>query len=240
MSDVGRYRKVYARIWRHPGFVGLNDGEKALALYILSGPQTNRLGLYGFSIATAAEDLGNSPESLKKRLLKVTGTFGWPFDAVARVVYVPSWWKWNPPENANVLKGNLRDLNEIPPCALVDAFARNIETLPVTLRETFAEGLQQRLPKPSLTQEQYQGSVSGSSMKEPPALSRGISNVSDRSQEFKFASIAREAIKIGNPKGSIDGLIDTFQYVARTEHKLPNIPRADALAAINQALSDSG
>ena len=56
MSDVGRYRKVYARLWRHPGFANLNEGEKVLALYLLTGPQTNRLGLYCLSVATAAED----------------------------------------------------------------------------------------------------------------------------------------------------------------------------------------
>jgi hypothetical protein len=155
MSDLGRYRKLYARLWRHPGFAQLSDGEKVLAFYVLTGPQTNRLGLYVLSIATAAEDLGTVPETLSKRLVNVCQTFGWQFDKRSRVFFCPSWFRWNPPENLNVMKGSLKDLNEIPPCALVDAFARNIETVPETLRETFLEGLRQRLPKPSPNQEPY-------------------------------------------------------------------------------------
>jgi hypothetical protein len=105
--DVGRYRKLYTRLWRHPGFAGLTEGEKILALYVLTGPQTNRLGLYLLSIATAAEDLGTTPETLTKRLRNVCQTFGWWFDSVARVTYIPTWWRWNPPENVNVMKGSL-------------------------------------------------------------------------------------------------------------------------------------
>lgn len=113
MSDLGRYRKLFTRLWRHPGFVALTEGERNLALYLLTGPQTNRLGLYVLSLATAAEELGTTPETLKKRLDKVCLTFGWMFDAKARVTYIPSWWRWNPPENANVMKGSLKELNEI-------------------------------------------------------------------------------------------------------------------------------
>ena len=160
MSDQGRYRKLFTRLWRHPGFVTLTEGEQNLALYVLTGPQTNRLGLYVLSPATAAEDLGTTPETLKKRLVNVCGTFGWSFDAAARVFFIPSWWRWSPPENVNVMKGSLKDLNEIPPCGLVDAFARNLQTLPQTLHETFLEGLRQRLRKPSRNQEPYQGTES--------------------------------------------------------------------------------
>lgn len=72
------------------------------------------------SIATAAEDLKSQPETLKRRLLNVCVTFGWQYDADARVIYIPSWWRWNPRENENVLKGNLKDLNDIPSRGLVD------------------------------------------------------------------------------------------------------------------------
>jgi hypothetical protein len=32
MSDVGRYRKVYPRLWRHPGFHTLTRAGRELAL----------------------------------------------------------------------------------------------------------------------------------------------------------------------------------------------------------------
>jgi hypothetical protein len=162
MSDLGRYRKLYARLWRHSGFTSLTTLEKTIVFYLLTGPQTNRLGLYVLSISTAAEDLGTLPKSFAKGLRRVCETLSWQFDSKARVLYIPSWFKWNPPENANVVKGSLKDLNEIPPCDLVDAFARNIETIPVTLREGFIEGLRKGLPNglpngmPNQYQYQYQ------------------------------------------------------------------------------------
>jgi hypothetical protein len=156
MSDYGRYRKVFIRLWRHPGFLSLNEGERNLTLYLLTGPQTNRCGLYVLSIATAAEDLGTVSETITKRLARVCETFGWLFDKRSRVLFIPSWFRFNPPENVNVMKGSLKDLNEIPPCGLLDAFGQNLETLPETLRETFVEGLRQRLPKGMPNQEQYQ------------------------------------------------------------------------------------
>ena len=93
-NDLGRYRKLYIRLWRHPGFRALTDGEKVLALYLLCGPQTNRLGIYNLSIATAAEDLETLPQTLSKRLATVCQTFNWPFDKGSRVIWIPSWFKW--------------------------------------------------------------------------------------------------------------------------------------------------
>ena len=233
MSEQGRYRKLYPRLWRHPGFVALNDGEKNLALYVLTGPQTNRLGLYMLSLATAAEDLGTTPETLKKRLANVCVTFGWAFDAVARVMYIGSWWRWNPPENANVMKGSLKDLNEIPPCGLVDAFARNYETLPETLHETFLEGLRQRLPKPSRNQEQYQGTESGKQDREPSALRAVAEKDNIRGPSARHLAIAREVISEAPRNATTDYLIDALQSQYR-QHKI-EINRGAAVAALNAA-----
>lgn len=219
MSDVGRYRRLYTRLWRHPGFVELTEGEKNLAMYIITGPQTNRLGLYLLSIATAAEDLGTVPQTLTKRLVRVCETFGWLFDSKARVIYIPSWFRWNPPENANVVKGSLKDLNEIPPCALVDAFARNIETVPETLRETFLEGLRQRLPQRSPNQEQYPDQEQY--QEQYPSALRAVAlkekgNIPNiQALDNKLLTIAREVIR-SNPRNTLtDELCDHFLYLCR-------------------------
>lgn len=165
MSDdvVGRYGRAYARIWRHQGFRKLTQAEQRLTFYLLTGPQKNRLGLFHFSVSTAAEDLDLGAETLRKGLSNVCTTFDWLFDADARVFYIPSWWRWNRPDNVNVLRGNLKDLSEIPPCALVEAFAANLEYVPVDLRQTFIETLRRRLPERPPTQDlsQYQYQETG-------------------------------------------------------------------------------
>lgn len=156
MNHAGRYRKIYPRIWRDPGFRDLPETARILALYLLTGPQTNRVGVFMFSLATAAEDLKVGVETLRRRLADVSQTFGWLFDADARVLYIPSWWAWNPPENQNVLAGNLKDLHEVPPCALTEAFANNLEALPQTFHQTFTQGIAKRLRQPSSKQKQKQ------------------------------------------------------------------------------------
>ena len=83
---------------------------------LLFGPQSNRLGLFFFSVHTAADDLNTTAETLRKGLADVAGTCGWHFDAEASVFYILTLWKWNPVENPNVMKGALKDLAESPPC----------------------------------------------------------------------------------------------------------------------------
>jgi hypothetical protein len=118
-----------------------------------------------------AIQLDGVPErTLRERLADVTLTFGWLFDADAKVLYIPSWWRWNAPENPHVLEGNLKDLNEIPPCALVEALARNLEHVPAKWHQTFVEGVARRLPKRPVHQEQEQKQKQ---KQEQGALARG-------------------------------------------------------------------
>ena len=95
MTFVGRYRKLDPRIWRHPSFTTLRPSVRELALYLLTGPQTSAIGLFHFSVATAAEDLGVTVETIRKGLVDVGVAFGWRFDSSARVFFIPSWWHWN-------------------------------------------------------------------------------------------------------------------------------------------------
>jgi hypothetical protein len=245
-NDVGRYRKIYPRLWRHPGFNTLSKSARELTLYLLSGPQTNRLGLFYLSVGTAAEDLGVSVETLRKGLADVAVTFGWVFDARARVFYIPSWWRWNPPENINVIRGSLKDLNEIPPCSLVEAFALNTDTLPDTkdkegrtLRGTFIECLAQRLPQRPGNQYQEQEHLSGTGTGTPRVARRRLRtgegpNGKPTSTALK---IAREALE-GMPRGSIEGLTDAFHSIRNGQYSAEKFTDAEIRDAIHYALSE--
>lgn len=237
MSDLGRYRRLYVRLWRHPGFLELTDAEKVLAIYLLTGPQTNRLGLYTLSLATAAEDLGTVPETLKKRLARVCQTLGWLFDGRSRVFYIPSFWKWNPPENVNVVKGSLKDLNEIPPCGLVDAFAKNIETLPQTLHQTFLEGLRQRLPQGSPNQEQYQDQKQ--KQEQEHALRARLEKAKDNGNlvptpDARVIRAARDVIRESPKNSSTDYLIDALKETTQRQFGV-SINRTAAIVALAQS-----
>ena len=138
-----RYKKIYPKIWSDEKFFGLREPEKLTALYCLSSEQTNRVGLFKLSAGLAAEDLDITPKTFTERLLNVCEALGWMYDQQCRVLFIPTWWLYNQPENSNVLIGNLKDLHELPNTELLCDFADNIETLPETLHQTFTE----RLPK---------------------------------------------------------------------------------------------
>jgi hypothetical protein len=77
VSPAGRYRRIRSRLWVDPQFAELTDGEKIVALYVLSGPQSTATGLYHLSPASAAEDLNSSVQTFSRRLAVVLRAFGW-------------------------------------------------------------------------------------------------------------------------------------------------------------------
>jgi hypothetical protein len=218
MSDLGRYRQIYVWLWRHPGFRQLSSDAQRLTLYLLSGPQTNRVGVFAFSVHSAADDLGNTPRTITKGLADVASTFGWMFDAASGVFFIPSWWRWNPPANANVLKGNLKDISEIAPCSLVDTFARNLETLPEALHQTFLDGLRQRLLQRSPTQDQYQesGTETGTrtlravKARTPRAPSPAGSDTKNENGNETAIALAKEVLEVIGRNAPTKDVLDTM------------------------------
>jgi len=209
---------------------GLNTTSQNLTLYLLSGPQTNRIGLFHLSTATAAEDLNAGGETLRERLADVSATFGWPFDSDARVFYIPSWWRWNPPQNANVLKGNLRDLTEIQPSGLVDAFARNLTYIPETLHQTFVEGLRLRLPQRLATQEQYQ-----KPFHEQEAGAPALARATNGAENGELVSVIRKIVKSCGPNQELDYYVS---HANDTRPKEKKFKKAEVLLAVNVVIAE--
>jgi hypothetical protein len=230
VSAVARYRRIYgARLFRHPVYKSLKRSGRELVHYLLCGPQTNGIGLFHFSPAVAAEDLGDSLETIKKGLADVSVGFGWRFDADARVFNIPTWWKWNPPENANVLKGLLKQLNDLPPCALVEAFAQNLEYLDPTYHSTFVEGCRIRLTGRSRNQEPYQEPFQ--KPEQEPAKKAAEKNGSNGS---RLVPVAKQIFTFTDRDAPIEELLDTFRAIPG----MKDVRRAEAIQAINIALSE--
>ena len=53
---MARYRKIDPRTWKDEKFRVLLSEEKLIAFYVITA-QSNRIGLFNFSPAMAAEDL---------------------------------------------------------------------------------------------------------------------------------------------------------------------------------------
>jgi uncharacterized phage protein (TIGR02220 family) len=171
---MSRYRKVDPRFWKDEKVIAFSPEEKLVALYLFTG-QSNRIGLFSFSPGEAAEDVGTLPQTFGERFGKVCQTLGLGWDETFRVLYIPTWWKYNQPENVNNVLGNLKDLEDVPDCPLFDKFAKNLEFLSANFHETFtqtvAKRYPKRYPKRSGTQEQEQEQEYKSGAKAPDSSS---------------------------------------------------------------------
>lgn len=156
---AARYRKIDPRIWTDERFRLLKPEEQRIALYILTA-QSNRIGLFTFSPGKACEDLGTLGVTFRKGFEIVCRALHWEWDADNRVIYLPTWWRYNQPENSNNVIGNLKDLDDLPETPLLERFSTNTAYLPEGLVETFTQTLAkrypQRSPKRSPSQEQEQ------------------------------------------------------------------------------------
>jgi hypothetical protein len=152
---MSRYRKIDPRIWKDEKFTSVTNDEKLVVLYCLTA-QSNRIGLFLFSCAMAAEELDIPSQTFTKRFKNVCRTFKWEYDERHRVLYIPTWWKYNPPENKNNVIGNLKDIDDLPDSLLINKFKSNLEYLDETFYETFTQTLEKHYPKRSPSQEQEQ------------------------------------------------------------------------------------
>jgi hypothetical protein len=149
-----KYRKIDPRIWSDEKFCALKSAEdKLIVLYCLTCPQCNRAGIFRFSPALASEDLHWSIDSYLKRFANVVSRMKWRWDEGSRVLYFPTWWRYNEPENQNHLKGCLTDLDDLPQTSLLQDFANNTTHLPGYLLDTFREAIAKRMPNQEQEQE---------------------------------------------------------------------------------------
>jgi hypothetical protein len=142
LAMAAKFKKIDPRMWSDEKFVMLDQLEMLIAIYTITA-QSNRIGLFKFSAALAAEELRIPLETFRERFGKVSQTLGWGWDEALRVVYLPTWWRYNKPENPNVLKSCLDDLDDLPQTPLLEKFYGNLQYLAETLHQTFRE----RLPK---------------------------------------------------------------------------------------------
>ena len=130
MSPVTRYRRVRVRLWIESAFSKLTDGEKLVAMYLLSGPQTNSVGLYRLSSASAAEDLAISTSQFRRRFDVVLQAFRWRYEVDSALFWNPEWIEENAPQNPNIVRAMRSAFDEIPDSPLkAEAAAATLEFL---------------------------------------------------------------------------------------------------------------
>ena len=141
------FARFYRRFWADERVRQLGPEEKLVAAYLLTG-QSNRIGLFRFSVGLAEDDIGIPRKRLLTLLDTVCHTLSWGYDKGSSVVWVRSWWRWNPPGNEKAMIGYLKDLADIPKSRLLADFRNNRDTLPDTLWDTLCQRVSMPEPMP--------------------------------------------------------------------------------------------
>jgi len=97
--------------------------------------------LFPFSPALAGEELGLSPKGVAEHMTTVCARLGWVWERPPGVLYLPDWWRWNKPDNPNILRHCLNDLDSVPACPARISFAKNTKHLIGSLKESFLESM---------------------------------------------------------------------------------------------------
>lgn len=141
------FAKLYRRFWSDEKVRQLEPEAKLVAAYVLTG-QSNRIGLFRFSVGMAEDDLGIPRKRIDTVLDTVCHTLGWGLDRSSGVVWIRSWWRWNPPENEKALIGYLKDLADVPKSKLLADFRNHRDTLSDTLWDTVCNRVSMPEPYP--------------------------------------------------------------------------------------------
>lgn len=107
---------------------GLTIEAKLLGVFLLTGPDVNRIGLRRVNVGGISETLEIPPQKIKEGLAELCERFGWKYDAQTKVLFIRTFFYYNPVHTAFQLVGGLKDLSEIPDTPLIKDWAKAAKT----------------------------------------------------------------------------------------------------------------
>lgn len=123
----------------------LSTEGKLIANHLITGRHANRIGLFEVSLPGAADELNMDVKKYEKHFGPSVVSLGWEYDEEARVLWIPSWWKYNHPQNPRHMMGSLRDLTAVPDSYLIPKWAGHVIHVRAVYREQFHALVQPRL-----------------------------------------------------------------------------------------------
>lgn len=149
---MARYNEVYQCTWDSDDFKSLSKPEpnaQTLWLFLLTGKiKTPLPGIYNVGLGAMEDFLKWSRKSLMKCFQELSLKDMAKIDLDNNVIYLPNWYKWNKPQNPNVLKGWLNLLDNIPDCECKQLYLQQLKILVESLDESFKKVLDKSFPTP--------------------------------------------------------------------------------------------
>lgn len=153
---MARYRKIDPRIWNDEKFRGLSDNGKLAFLFLLTHPHMTSLGAMRATVGGLAEELGWSSEAFREAFQEALSKAMAEHDSEARMIALPNFIRYNPPESPNVIKAWVGSLDLLPECMLKTRVVTRAKALAEGLGEAFAKALPEAFAKAMPYQEQEQ------------------------------------------------------------------------------------
>lgn len=144
---MARYRKVDPRIWNDERFRELSDDAKLAFLFLLTHPHMTSIGAMRATIPGLASEIGWDLERAAKAFAESFSKGMAKHDAVAAMVWLPKFIRYNGPENPNVLKAWGSALELLPECDLTREAIRSVAAFAKGLPKAFAEALPEPFAK---------------------------------------------------------------------------------------------
>lgn len=149
---MSRYNEVYQCTWDSEDFKSLSKSEpnaQTLWLYLLTGKHKTPLpGIYNIGLGALEDFLKWSRKALAECFQELSRKDMAKVDFENNVIYLPNWYKWNKPQNPNVLKGWLNLLDNIPNCEYKYLYYQQLKSLVESLDKSFHKVLSESFPTP--------------------------------------------------------------------------------------------
>ncbi len=98
------YGKVYTAFWQDPSMRALSEDARTLALYLLTCPHGNLIGLFRLPDAYVSDDLQWTMQRVSKGFAELFRKGFCQRDEGTNMLVIPKFVKWNAFENPNVAK----------------------------------------------------------------------------------------------------------------------------------------
>lgn len=130
---MSHYRKVDVRIWNDAKFQSLSDIAKLCFFQLLTHPNMTALGAMRATPEGLSSDLKDFREGFPEAFREVLSKGMADYDEDARLIALPNFVKYNPPNSPNVVKAWVGALEYIP--------ESHLKTVVVQRAVAFTEGM---------------------------------------------------------------------------------------------------
>lgn len=126
---MARYRKVEPRLWTDKRVQKLTPVGKLVWLQILTGTESNMIGLYPYRKQVGQADTGLPLEDFEAAFNAILTCGLAKYDEDSQIIYIPSFIRINPPTNQNVAKSMAACLADVGECEFTNEFHKGIQQL---------------------------------------------------------------------------------------------------------------